>query len=230
MSVFDAVELSHWQVAGRLGLALGLGSVIGIQREVDGHDAGVRTHALLTLGSALFGVLSVGAFGRYVAVRADSNVQVDVTRIASYLVAGVGFLAGGSIVKHKSHVRGLTTAASMWVAAAVGLAAGLGFFIGAVVVTVASLAVLLLERPLARLNRRHGRVTVHAVVGAGHSIDELIECAERGGHRARGVTRSVREDGALEITFEGLPNRDYRRVLAELERWTDVREVSFEHE
>lgn len=230
MSVFDAVELSHWQIAGRLGLAVGLGGALGVQREVDGHDAGVRTHALLTLGSALFGVLSVGAFGRYVAVRADSNVQVDVTRIASYLVAGVGFLAGGSIIQHKNRVKGLTTAASLWVAAAVGLACGLGFTMGAILVAAVALVVLLLERPIARLTRRKEFVTIHAVIGAAHTLDELIECVERGGGTSRGISRSVRRDGSAHVTIQGVRTTDYRRVLGELERWSDLRELSFDHE
>lgn len=230
MSVFDAVELSHWQIAGRLSLAVGLGGVIGVQREVDGHDAGVRTHALLTLGSALFGLLSVGAFGRYVAVRADSNVQVDVTRIASYLVAGVGFLAGGSIIQHKNRVKGLTTAASLWVAAAVGLACGLGFVMGAILVAAVALVVLLLERPIARLQRRKEHVTIHAVIGAGHTVEDLIDCVERGGGHPHGIHRSLRGDGSVDITIEHVRSSDYRRVIGELESWDDLRELSFERE
>src|SRR4051812_31343185 len=117
----DLPHISRWAVLARLGLALGLGALIGLQREIEGHDAGVRTHALFTLGSALFGLVSVGAFTAFVGPRDASNLAIDVTRIASYVVAGVGFLAGGAILKHGDRVRGLTTAASMWVTAAIGL-------------------------------------------------------------------------------------------------------------
>src|SRR5215207_8341159 len=143
----EATRLDHSTTLGRLAVALGLGALIGLQREIDGHDAGVRTHALLTMGSALFGLLSVGAFNGFVTVRSETNVQVDVTRIASYLVAGVGFLAGGAIIKNSDRVRGLTTAASLWVSAGIGLAAGLGFLFGAVVAAAATILTLLLERP-----------------------------------------------------------------------------------
>src|SRR5215207_7606271 len=127
----EATRLDHSTTLGRLAVALGLGALIGLQREIDGHDAGVRTHALLTLGSALFGALSVGAFSAFDRIREETNIQVDVTRIASYLVAGVGFLAGGAIIKRGDRVKGLTTAASLWVSAGIGLACGLGFFFGA---------------------------------------------------------------------------------------------------
>src|SRR4051812_45090116 len=109
----DGVHLSNWTMLGRLGAAVGLGALIGLEREVDGHDAGVRTHALLTLGAALFGLVSVGAFDAFIGPSGGSNVQIDVTRIASYLVAGAGFIAGGSIVKSSDRVWGLTTAASL---------------------------------------------------------------------------------------------------------------------
>jgi putative Mg2+ transporter-C (MgtC) family protein len=144
----------HLSVAAtilRLGTGAAFGAVIGVEREVDGHDAGVRTHMLLALGSALFGAISVGAFSSFVAPRNGTDISIDPTRVASYVVAGVGFLGGGAILKRDDHVRGLTTAASLWVVAAVGLAAGLGFWAGAVVATVVATAVLLLEGPIRKL-------------------------------------------------------------------------------
>lgn len=150
----DALDLGTWQIVVRLVLAALLAGLIGLERELDGHEAGVRTHALLATGAALFGAISVGAFAPYVAARDATNVQVDVTRVASYVAAGVGFLGGGVIVKRGQRARGLTTAASLWSATAVGLAAGLGFWAGAVTTTVLSLALLLLERPLRALRRR----------------------------------------------------------------------------
>ena len=79
-SVADAASVSAWEAAGRLGLALVFGALIGAQRDVDGRPAGLRTHALLAMATALFGLLSVGAFTGFVTERADTNVQVDVTR------------------------------------------------------------------------------------------------------------------------------------------------------
>ena len=153
----DAVHLEWGTVLLRLVAAAGFGLVIGIQREVDGHAAGARTHALLALGAALFGAISVGAFGDYVAPRNATNTTLDVTRVASYVAAGIGFLGAGAIRKGDDAIHGLTTAASLWTAAAVGLAAGLGFWPGAVIATVLVLVMLLAERPVAWLKHHLAR-------------------------------------------------------------------------
>lgn len=128
--------------------------MLGIEREWRGHAAGARTHMLLALGSAVFGVLSVGAFASFAAARATTDVSMDPTRIASYVAAGVGFLGGGTILKEGDRVRGLTTAASLWTAAAVGLASGLGFWPGALIATGIAVVTLVAERPLRAATRR----------------------------------------------------------------------------
>jgi putative Mg2+ transporter-C (MgtC) family protein len=121
------VDVGLWQMAGRLGLACLLGGLLGLERDVKGHEAGLRTHMLLSLGSAMFALVSVASFGDFIDADA-STVQVDPSRIASYVAAGVGFIGGGAILKHGGNVTGLTTAASLWVAAAIGVATGLGMW------------------------------------------------------------------------------------------------------
>ena len=123
------------------------GAVVGFEREADGHDAGVRTHALLALGAALFGAISVGALGGLVGGR-NTNITIDPTRIASYVAAGIGFLGAGAIIKGPDHIKGLTTAASLWAVAAVGLASGMGFWSGAVAGTAIATLALIADRPL----------------------------------------------------------------------------------
>jgi putative Mg2+ transporter-C (MgtC) family protein len=123
-------------LAVRIGLAVVLGAIIGLERELTGQSAGLRTHITISMGAALFAIGSAYSFGEFIQPRADTNYQVDVTRIASNIVTGVGFLGGGAIIKHGASVSGLTTAASIWVTAAVGLAVGLGNFFPAVVTTV----------------------------------------------------------------------------------------------
>ena len=118
----------------RLLVAGGLGAAIGYERERRGKDAGLRTHILVSLGAAIF-VLSA----------ATSNMETaDVSRVMQGVVAGIGFLGAGAILKqeHDQHVKGLTTAASIWVAAAVGMAAGYGREATAVASTVIALFVL----------------------------------------------------------------------------------------
>jgi putative Mg2+ transporter-C (MgtC) family protein len=139
----------------RIGLAVVLGAIIGLERELTGQNAGLRTHITISMGAALFAIGSAYSFGEFIQPRADTNYQVDVTRIASNIVTGVGFLGGGAIIKHGASVSGLTTAASIWVTAAVGLAVGLGTFFPAVVTTLMLVFVLTaLRGPRRWLSRR----------------------------------------------------------------------------
>jgi putative Mg2+ transporter-C (MgtC) family protein len=223
-----AADLSHSTTLARLGIALGLGAAIGLQREIDGHDAGIRTHALLTLGSALFGLLSVGAFDVFVGPREATNVQVDVTRIASYLVAGVGFLAGGAIIKHSDRVKGLTTAASLWVSAGIGLAAGLGFVFGAVATTVATVFVLLLERPIELLTKSKQSLTVRVVLRSDERIADLVREIEGASNGAGSVGRVEMADGRIELTVSGLAASARERFVAGLEARDDVIGLSYD--
>jgi putative Mg2+ transporter-C (MgtC) family protein len=123
----------------RLLLATALGAVIGYQREKAGKSAGLRTHILICLGAALFTVTSIHGFG----------VLDDPARVAAGVVAGIGFLGAGAILHREGGiVEGLTTAATIWAVAGIGLAAGAGLYLISAVVTVLALIVLLLPRSI----------------------------------------------------------------------------------
>ena len=154
VSALEAAHLDAAVVLGRLAGATGLGLLLGIDRELDGHEAGARTHALIALGAAVFGAISVGAFGQFAVVGKPVNVTVDVSRVASYVAAGVGFIGAGTILKTGNHIKGLTTAASLWIAAAVGLAAGLGLWSAAVAGALLAFAALVADRPIGWLSAR----------------------------------------------------------------------------
>jgi putative Mg2+ transporter-C (MgtC) family protein len=143
----------------RLALALLLGGLLGLERELRGHDAGLRTHLLVCLGSCLFTLVSISA-GQSMSGPNPSGVEADITRIASQVVVGIGFLGGGAILRHGTSIRGLTTAANLWLTASVGLAAGMGFFFGAAVTVGFALLVLVglrpVERLIERIRERHG--------------------------------------------------------------------------
>ena len=147
---------SQGELVLRLALAAVLGGMVGLEREVAGHPAGLRTHISVALGAAVFAVVSAYGFQHFQATRADTNYQVDVTRVASQIVVGVGFLGGGTILKEGATVRGLTTAASLWVTAAIGTAAALG----AIVVALFSTGLLVGSLVLLRLPRRWVRTRV----------------------------------------------------------------------
>jgi len=123
----------------RLLLAAVLGAVIGYQRERAGKSAGLRTHTLISVGAALFTIGSLYAFG----------ATADPARVAAGIVAGIGFLGAGTIIRREGGVvEGLTTAATIWAVAAIGLAAGAGLYLVSAVTTVVILIVLFLPHPI----------------------------------------------------------------------------------
>jgi putative Mg2+ transporter-C (MgtC) family protein len=121
------------ELAGRLVVGLLLGAAIGFERELHRQPAGFRTHALVALGSALFTIISAYGF---------AGSTVDPTRIAAQIVSGIGFIGAGTILQHRGNIRGLTTAASLWAVAAIGMAAGAGLLAMAVIGAALILVVL----------------------------------------------------------------------------------------
>ena len=142
------MTISFLEILLRLGLALILGAIIGLERESTEHTAGLRTQALVALGSSLFTIISAYGFTSFLGI---PHIQIDPTRIASYIVAGIGFLGAGSIFRDQQRVRGLTTAATVWLVAAVGMACGAGMLLTAVAATIMALIILLLLRYVERL-------------------------------------------------------------------------------
>jgi putative Mg2+ transporter-C (MgtC) family protein len=137
----------------RLALALLLGGLLGLERELRGHSAGLRTHLLVSLGACLFTLAGLMT-GQALTGSDPSGIRADITRVASQVVVGIGFLGGGAILRHGNSVHGLTTAANLWLTASVGLASGLGFFVGASVTVAFALIVLVGLRPVERLIER----------------------------------------------------------------------------
>jgi putative Mg2+ transporter-C (MgtC) family protein len=144
----------------RLLLSLVLGGIIGLEREWRDRTAGLRTHMLVCIGSAAFTMISAYGFGDfYGAVDPTARVLADPARIAAQVVSGIGFLGAGAIFQSRGSVRGLTTAASLWVMAAIGMAVGAGEYVMAVIATIAIVLVLaLLRRTSRRIKKRRHRV------------------------------------------------------------------------
>lgn len=127
-TLLGSVELT---MLAKLLLAALAGGILGIEREKHGRPAGLRTHLLVSLGSCLMMIISEGFFLKYGAEGAESAVRLDPSRTAAQIIAGIGFLGAGVIIKEGINVRGLTTAASLWVVAGMGMAFGMGLWLPA---------------------------------------------------------------------------------------------------
>jgi len=143
------MEQIHIDIAVALGSALVAGSLIGLERSYHGRPAGFRTHALVCLASALLMVVAVYQWRWFTSVPPEA-IRIDPTRMAQGIMTGIGFLGAGVIFKEGVTVRGLTTAASIWITATLGILYGAGFYYPAVLGTVATLGVLAAFRWLER--------------------------------------------------------------------------------
>src|SRR5262249_44015880 len=149
-------SLSWAEILGRVALAATLGAVLGFERELRDREAGLRTHLLVSVGSALFTIVSAYGF-REVLTSGGAVVPADPTRVAAQIVTGIGFLGAGAIIRQGLAVRGLTTAATLWVVAAIGMAAGAGYYSAAVITTGVALVALWPLRTLAYQGLRRFR-------------------------------------------------------------------------
>lgn len=154
-----ALQALRWDMAGQIALAGLLGAIIGLERAWHGHPAGLRTNSLVAVGACLFTILSISGFPLHGAAQ-------DTARIAAQIVSGIGFLGAGVVLQSKNRVRGVTTAATIWLVAAVGMSIGAGAYFLAVFTTLFSSAVLVILHPVSVWLARRARLQVketHAV-------------------------------------------------------------------
>lgn len=191
-----------------LGLSVLLCAIVGLERQISQKSAGVRTYALVGLGSA--GFTLVGTFGFEELV--ERSVAYDPSRIAAQVVTGIGFIGAGVIFMRRDIVRGLTTAAAIWVTAAVGMAAGAGMVTLSIAITVLHLVAVVLLAPLARrlpsADQRRALV-IRYTEGHGTLRDILAIAGEMGYETTIRSTKHVTVDGGTEILarmqFRGRP-------------------------
>jgi len=183
------VSLTWYELLTRLAAAAALGAVVGFEREVRERQAGLRTHMLVALGSALFTVVSAYAWTAFSFGHA-SGISYDPTRIAAQIVTGVGFLGAGAILHQGQFVRGLTTAASLWIVAAVGMAVGAGYWWAALITTGLVLFALWPLRiaiyPLL-VRLRPDEVLLHVELREGEAVGDVIGTLEKVGGTVRSI-------------------------------------------
>jgi len=225
-SLLAAVTSIGWpEVLLRLFVAAALGGAIGVERELRERQAGLRTHLVVSVGAALFTLVSAYGFN-------DFGARVDPTRIAAQIVSGIGFLGAGAIIRQGLSVRGLTTAASLWLVAAIGMASGAGYWDGALIATLGALLTLgplrvVSFRILSRYRPVHDRLLVE--IPAGGSPVPVIEAVER--HGGRVVSLDVAQEGdrrsiAVDVELAAGTSPGVVAGVADLDgvlevRWTD---------
>jgi len=222
--------LNEWVILLRLLLAAALSGAIGFEREFHGRAAGFRTHILLCVGSTLIMLTSIHIFDIY-----NARVPVDPGRIAAGVVTGIGFLGAGTIMHAKASVRGLTTAASLWVVAGIGLAVGSGLYFGAFATTVIAIVALFIFSKME-----------HSMIRKNWYKTILVE-AKEGASQLKGIRAVLAEyevqvndfeversqDGAdmmLKIGVKLSTSRFDEDILQEISRLDGVKNVKWEAE
>jgi putative Mg2+ transporter-C (MgtC) family protein len=211
-------ETLVWQVLGRLVLAAILGGVIGLEREFKHRPAGLRTNMFICFGSAMFTVLSDGFAAHY---------GGDHARIAAQIIPGIGFIGAGSILHERGSVTGLTTAATIFVVAAVGMAAGAGFYLFAIF---ASVVILLSLYVLGLMEKRFGlkaQLLTYEVVGENttlllEGINQAVEREHLGVHDLQMSDTGGQQ--RVQFTVDAT-QRDHNLVYEQLRRNANVRAV-----
>jgi len=223
--------LPDWQFEAivRMFAAAGLGALIGLEREHHGRSAGLRTQLLVALGAALTMIVSLH-FGR---VFGDSptSIRVDPGRVAYGVMTGVGFLGAGAIIHYGPGVRGLTTAASLWCSAAIGLACGFGLFAISTAATVMVLVALTtLDFAARRIRVRDSKTfTLTVPAGGPEAIEQYRRLLTGGGKRIKVVDFGAAFTGDwTKLTFHvSLPAGEIEGVIARLrEKAPEITEMS----
>ena len=205
LSLAAVPTLSWPHVLLRLTVAAVLGGAVGAERELRERQAGLRTHLVVSVGSALFTLVSAYGFRDFIEA-GNVYARIDPTRIAAQIVTGIGFLGAGAIIRQGLSVRGLTTAATLWLVAGIGMASGAGYYDGAIIATLGALLTLgplriFAYRVIRRFRPEVDRLLVE--IPAGGSPAPLIDAIERNGGRV--------------VSLDVAQERDRRSVAVEVE-------------
>lgn len=212
----------------RLALALAFGAFVGLERSYHGRPAGFRTHALVCLASASLMLVTVYESQWFVPGSDKVHANIDPTRMAQGIMTGIGFLGAGVIMKDGLSVRGLTTAASIWVTAGIGILVGIGFFVPALLTTGFTLGALHAFRWLERRMTTESYALFSVRFLPSHPMPEreVLEFVRGHGFRAANVTHGYRHDAGLEyqMVVHSLDDDAVSRLSEALRQRTDIAE------
>ncbi|MGI6621021.1 MAG: MgtC/SapB family protein [Bacillota bacterium] len=215
----------EWSVVLRLLLAMFLGGVIGLERELVNRPAGFRTHTLVCLGSALIMVISEALFQRY-----HHLANLDPARLGAAVVSGIGFLGAGTIMKDGHRIEGLTTAASLWVVGCIGLAIGAGLYAGGIVAFALVSVTLVSLRRLERLFfKKKGLVNIAMTIAdKPGQLAKVTDVMGRFKVQIRDIDMVSSDEDLMEVVFlvSVPPGADKNALLDELRRLDGTKEVT----
>lgn len=222
-------ELTLLDIVWRLGLAALLGGAIGFERELRERGAGLRTHMFVAVGSALFTIVSAYAWSDW-KFSTPNGLVFDPTRIAAQIVSGIGFLGAGAIIRQGLSVRGLTTAATLWFVAAIGMAAGTGYWEPAVIATAGGLVTLwplrIFERRMVRRIRTDDEPRLVVGLPSGKPVASVLAAVEELGGRCERFRVHDTPTGREVVLKVGFPRgRQTAEITHALSRVEDVTEV-----
>lgn len=209
--------ITNQEMLIRLLMALVFGGVIGFEREINRRPAGFRTHVLVSVGSALIMLISAYAFE-----------NTDPTRMGAQVVSGVGFLGAGTIIFSGDKIKGLTTAASIWLCAAIGLACGAGFYFAAGAASLLALLILLIagffEKQSEKKKYKHIRLTFHERTGL---IGDIGQISKMLNVLIKDIHMSQSDDSIcmVDLVVDVPPHTSYSMLVLELSKIDGVIEV-----
>lgn len=212
-------------VAIRLFLAAFLGAIIGVEREMKNRAAGFRTHIIVSVGACLIMLIGVDAIGEI-----SSDKARDVARMAGQVVSGIGFLGAGTILQKKDGVSGLTTAATLWLSAAIGLAVGIGYYEGAIIATVICLITLVSLKGFSDfINKRTTKSYILTFDTNNFEQDSFLDITKKDGVEVRKldvVDEDMDDISVVEATLSFHKNYDIDEFFNELKSDFHLKSVS----
>ena len=221
--------ISHVDMLVRIGVGAALGGVIGYERDRHGRPVGLRTHLIVAMTAATFMVISA-QFAYLQGYAKDGPIEVDGSRIAASVVSGIGFLAGGAILRTGMTIQGLTTAAGLWLVTAIGMCSGGGMFVEAIAVTITGVIALTVLRRFEDKDDHVLRRQLELVLGSSTALDEIVANLGQLGVKISDVAyeRRLDEDkqrvgATLNLAFSD--KLELSKLLHEVERVAGVRRL-----
>lgn len=220
--------LPYEEIVGRLLLSAFLGSVIGLERERLDWVAGLRTHMLVSVGATVF--MLVSSFG-FAEILGHSGVALDPSRVAAQVVSGIGFLGAGTIIFRREVIRGLTTAASLWTVAAIGLSVGGGLYVVATCGTTVVLVILMGVKPIERrlfINRRQQHLALVAERDT-VSLRQLESAIEKAGMEMHHISikpGNSQNEECIQLTLGRVKKEKLVQLIDELRELSGILDIS----